>query len=62
MTKDTIIVTNNNVSPADHIAVVCVDTRVQPNTESTTDLDYDSFTAAEKTLHDAYVAMIKSKI
>jgi hypothetical protein len=62
MTKDTIIVTNNNVNPVDQIACVSVDTQAEPPTDNITDIDYDTFSQAEKDQHDAYVAMIKSKV
>jgi len=62
MQKDTIIVTNNNVNPVDQICLCVVDTEAQPPTDENTAIDYDTFSSAEKTQHDAYVLMIKSKI
>jgi len=62
MTKDTIIVSNNNVNPVDQIVLCVVDTTVEPSVDSTTEVDFDTLTPAEQTQFTDCVAMIKSKI
>jgi hypothetical protein len=62
MQKDTIIVTNNNVSPVQEICVCVIDTTVEPPSDNMNPIDYNSLTPAEKTQFDDCVAMIKSKI
>jgi len=61
MTKNTIIITNNNVAPVDQICIVAIDTDATPPTDTTTELDYNNLTAAEKTQFDNCVTMLKSK-
>jgi len=61
MQKETIIMTDNNVTPVASICVVSIDTTVQPPVDTTTTVDYNSLTASEKTQFDNFVAMIKTK-
>ena len=62
MQKSTIIVTKNNVTPIKQICVCDINTAAEPPTDETNDIDYDTFTQAEKDQFDATVAMIESKI
>jgi len=60
MQTNTIIVTNNNVSPTLGICVSKVDTTIEPTTNTTTPVDYDTLSAAQKLIFDDCVAMIES--
>ena len=62
MQKNTVIVTNNNLTPKAEICLVQVDTTVDAPEDVSTTIDYDTLSAPEKIQFDDCMAMLISKI
>lgn len=62
MQKNTVVVVNNNITPVSSICFVKIDTTVEPQEETNTEINYDTLTAPEKSQYDACMTMLESKI